>query len=195
MRAFRVVLAAFLLISVSAVAEDGPAQQLEELESRIAKTPDDPMLFYRKAQCLMKLGRLEEGYQTAKDAMALFVKKGDDLSWMLLERIDLGHVRVDVHFNMGPRERRPPEIGIIRPLSFRVWSKGEEPNLIEVIDFEIGLFDGKPSTVALGRTTATGHANFGILDTNATYSTIRERAMELVKERHKSPEKPSEATP
>jgi len=185
MKALSVVLAAFLLISFSATAEDGPAEQLKELESRIAKTPDDPMLSYRKAQCLMKLGRREEGYQTAKDAMALFVKKGDDLAWMLLERIDLGNVRVDVHFNMGPRERQPPEIGIIRPLSFRIWAAGEEANLLEVIDFEIGLFEGKPSTAALGQTTATGHANFGILDPNATYSTIRERTIELVKERHK----------
>ena len=68
MKALSVVLAAFLLISFSATAEDGPAEQLQELESRIEKTPDDPMLSYRKAQCLMKLGRREEGYQTAKEA-------------------------------------------------------------------------------------------------------------------------------
>lgn len=137
----------------------------------------------------MKLGKLEDGYQTAKDAMALFIKKGDDLSWMMLEQIDLGHVRVDVHFNMGPRERRLPDMGIIRPLSFRVRSKEGEADLLEVIDFEIGLFDGKPSTAALGQMTGEGHANFGILDTDSTYTKIRDRLVALVKERHKSPNK------
>jgi len=194
MKFVRLTLLAFLLASFHGYAQEDPEETLKELESRVAEDPDDPMLLYRKAQCLMKLGKPEAGYQTAKDAMALFIKKGNNLSWMMLEQIDLGRVRVDVHFNMGPRERQPPEMGIIRPLSFRIWSKEEEPDLLEIIDFEIGLFDGKPSTAALGQMTGEMHANFGMLDTDATYTTIRDRLIALVKERHRPP-KPSGATP
>ncbi len=192
MKTIRLAAIALLLLSMRAYAEEDPALKLKDLESQIAKTPDEPMLAYRKAQCLMKLGKREDGYQTAKDAMALFVKKGDNLSWMMLERIDLGNVRVDVHFNMGPKERKPPEMGIIRPLSFRVWSKKKEAALLEIIDFEIGLFDGKPSTAALGRMTGDGHANFGVLDTDSTYTKIRDRLIDLVRERHKSPKAPED---
>jgi len=184
MRFFQFITMALLIVSPCAYAEEDAAQKLKELEAQIVKAPGEPMLLYRKAQCLMKLDKREKGYQAAKDAMALFVKTGKNLSWMMLEQIELKSVRVDVHFNMGPGERRPPEMGIIRPLSFRVWSKGEESDLLEIIDFEIGLWDGKPSTAALGQTTGDGHANFGILDTDSTYATIRERLVALVTKRH-----------
>ncbi|MDD2600765.1 MAG: hypothetical protein PHO37_16345 [Kiritimatiellae bacterium] len=183
-----VAIAVVLATLHSHTAED-PAQKLKELESQISKAPDNPMLFYRKSQCLMTLGKRNEGYGVAKDAMALFVKEGDNLAWMMLEQIDLGHIRVDVHFNMGPRERKPPEMGIIRPLSFRIWRKGKDEQdigeLLEVIDFEIGVFNGKPSTAALGQMAGEGHANFGILDTASTYDQIRERLIDLVRERQK----------
>jgi len=189
-KAFFLVLV-FGILSLSASGQQDPAQKLKDLDAQIEKTPDDPMLFYQKAGCLMKLGKLEEGYQTAQAAMALFIKKKNNLSWMLLESIDLENVRVDVLFNMGPKERTPPEIGIIRPLSFRVWSKDKHANPLEIIDFEIGFLHGKPSTAALGQTTRKGHGNFGIIDTKARYKNIREQAVELIKKRHpQSPNKP-----
>ena len=183
------VVALFLLLPV--YAEDDPARKLKQIEAQLGKTPKDPMLLYRKARCLMTLGQREKGYRTAKVAMACFAEKGNDLAWIILERIELGHIHVDVHFNMGPRERRPPETGIMRPLSFRIWAKGEEDEamgrLLEVIDFEIGMSEGKPSTAALGQTTRRGHANFGMLDTDAAYTEIRQRLIGLVKKRHKAP--------
>jgi len=181
------VIAGLLLMCSRVHAGDDPAQKLKELEALIAKAPEDPMLLYRKAQCLMKLARFEQGYQTAQDAMALFIEKENDLSWMMIEQIDLGHVRIDVHFNMGPSERKPPETGIIRPLSFRIWAQGEKPGWLEIIDFEIGLSDGKPLTAALGQMRQRDHVNFGILDTELTYAQIRKRLVELVECRHKSP--------
>ncbi len=131
-------------------AEEDLSQKLAQIEAKIKESPDDPMLYYRKAQCLMKLEKYDEGYKTAKKAMELFDKAQSDLAWMLLESVDLGNVRVDVHFNMGPREKSPPEIGIVKPLSFRVWEKGGT-KLLGIIDFEIGYLNGKPSTVALGQ--------------------------------------------
>ena len=171
------------------------AKTLEELDAKIKKTPDDPMLLYRKAQCLMELRRYDQGYEAAKQAMERFIAKKSTLAWMLLEHIDLGTLRVDVHFNMGPRERKPPDIGIVRPLSFRVWKKGEDAKgpgqLLEILDFEIGMTGGQPSTAALGMTMrGGGHANFGILDTDAKYVDIRTKALELIKKRHPSPQPP-----
>src|SRR5437867_3237804 len=85
------------------------AEKLDSLNAQIKQSPDEPMPYYRKAQCLMKMDRREEGFQTAKQAMGVFVKAGNDLSWMMLESVDAGNVKVDVHFNMGRKERTPPE--------------------------------------------------------------------------------------
>lgn len=184
---------AIALATLQIHAADDAAQTLKDLESQIAQAPEDPMLLMRKAQALMTLERRDEGFAVAKEAMALFVKSRKSLAWMMLEKIDLGHVRVDVHFNMGPRERQPPESGIIRPLSFRIWTKPEEGraagSLLEIIDFELGPDAGQPSTAALGQTTAQGHSNFGMLTTDSTYSQIRERVLALVQQRHPSPDK------
>jgi len=139
-----------------------------------ATQPDaDAMVLYRQAQALMKAGKREEGYAVAQKAMKQFVAENRRLAWMLLESIDLDDRRVDVHFNMGPEERDPPDIGIVKPLSFRVWAKGEDRALMEIIDFEIGLFDGKPSTAALGQSRGAIHATLELLPLDASYETVR----------------------
>ena len=112
-----------LALALSGFAEDA-AKELAKIEAQLKKKPDDPMLHYRKAQFQMKLEKYDEGYATAQKAMELFIKIGDDLAWLLLESVDLKNVAVDVHFNMGPKERNRPQMGIVRPLSFRIWSKG-----------------------------------------------------------------------
>jgi hypothetical protein len=174
----------FILSAVAALrAEADLSKKLSQLEAQIKETPDNPMLYYRKAQCLMGLKKYDDGYQTAKQAMGLFVKAQNDLAWMLLESVDLKNVRVDVHFNMGPRERTPPEIGIVKPLSFRVWKK-EGRELLGIIDFEIGYLEGKPGTAALGQETDGMHANFGSVQKDAPYRKIREKALELIKKRY-----------
>ena len=181
------VMLALLFAAVARGDEKDLAKKLDDLNAQIKKSPDTPMPYYRRAQCLMALGRCEEGYQAAKEAMAVFVKSGAHLSWMLLESIDLERLQVDVHFNMGPQERNPPKYGIVRPLSFRVWSKGKERSLLAIIDFEIGMSDGKPQTAALGQEFGDAHANFGMLPVDAKYELIRTKAIELIKRRHSKP--------
>ena len=154
---------------------------------QIKASPDKPMPYYRKAQCLMRMGRSEDGYKTAQEAMKVFEKANISLAWMLLEKIDVGRVRVDIHFNMGPKERKPPTDGIVKPVSFRVWSKDKEGGLLGIIDFEIGMIDGKPETAALGQEFSEGHANFGILPAGAKYEQVRKKAVELIKERYSKP--------
>jgi hypothetical protein len=167
--------------------EEDLGEKLDELNAQIKRSPDTPMPYYRRAQCLMAMGRCEDGYQAAKEAMTIFVKNDNHLAWMLLESIDLERVQVDVHFNMGPQERNPPKDGIVRPLSFRVWSKGKERSLMAIIDFEIGMSDGKPQTAALGQKFADAHANFGMLPVDAKYEQVGKRAIELIKERYSKP--------
>ncbi|MEM8670927.1 MAG: hypothetical protein AAGG48_25590 [Planctomycetota bacterium] len=140
----------------------------------------DAMSLYREAQSQMKEGNRTAAYETAKKAMASFIAEGNDLPWMLLESIDTVNGRIDVHFNMGEKERRLPDDGIIRPLSFRIWSGGEEAQLLQVIDFEIGRFGGKAISAAIGEMTDSGHSNYGVLDVDADYETIRKRVIELV---------------
>ncbi len=184
------VLLALVLAPVAFCAEAGVAKKedlskkLEELDAKIKQQPDDPMLYYRKAQCLMAMKQYDNGYAVAQQAMKVFIKRKSDLAWMMLESIDLKNVRVDVHFNMGPRERKLPSIGIIKPLSFRIWSKGKDGGLLEIIDFEQGVMDGKPDTAALGQTTPQGHGNFGMLAVDIKYKDIRKKAIELIEKRH-----------
>ena len=175
------------LVTISALSAETTdfASRLEKLNAEIKEKPDEPMLLYCKAQCLMSLGKYDDGYECAKQAMALFIKKNDKLSWMLLESIELETVRIDVHFNMGPKERTPPDIGIVRPLSFRVWSKDKEKKLLETYDFEIGYVNGKPSTAAIGQLQGEVHVNFGTMEPDVKYSEIRKKAETLIKERLK----------
>jgi len=142
----------------------------------------DAMTMYRQAQLLMKEGREEEGYETAKKAMQQFISEDNDLAWMLLDSIGVEGGRVDVHFNMGPSERNPPDNGIIRPLSFRVWSRSGDETIREVLDFEIGRVDGEPLTAAIGKTHASGHSNYGILPVNASYEMIIQAVLKVVEQ-------------
>jgi hypothetical protein len=85
---------------------------------------------------------------------------------------------------MGPDERRPPEAGIVRPLSFRIYAK-DGASIIDAIDFEIGYFGGKRLTAAFGQTTDAGHANLGPAKPDLPYSKIRAAAVELIANRVK----------
>ena len=179
---------AFCLVASSLFAQEtNLVAQLQKWNEEIKKTPGEPMSYYRKTQCLMGLGKYDEGYQCAKDAMGKFVEKNESLSWMLVEKIDLPNYRVDVHFNMGPDERQPPAMGMIHPISFRVWSKDKDAKLLDIFDYEIGFFDGKPSTAAIGQTKGDTNSDFEIFDPGLKYSEVRAMAIEVIKKNVKTP--------
>lgn len=158
--------------------EDASSQKIQSTETK--ETIKAAMTLYREAQALMKAGKLEEGYEAAQKAMVQFVAEDDDLAWIMLESITVGDKRVDVHFNMGERERKMPEDGIVRPLSFRIWTGGDGFALEQVIDFEIGRSAGNSVTAAIGETSDSGHSNFGILDVDAPYESIRQSVVDFV---------------
>lgn len=188
---FAAVLVILFLFCGLSFSGESPDLLLQNIEAQLAATPDEPKLLFQKAKCLMKLGKRAEGYDTAKLGMAALEKKNISLSWAILEQIDLPLVRVDVHFNMGEKERHPPQDGIVRPLSFRVWAKTDEPKLLCIIDFEIAMADGKPSTAALGTTSSKMHENYGMLAVTASYDEIRSKLIELITQRYDDKPAPS----
>ena len=169
-----------LLVPITHDGTTPPAPTSEVPPPDTDPAGQDAMSLYRASQALMKEGKLEEGYESARKAMQQFVAEDVDLPWMMLESIQAGDNRIDVHFNMGERERKMPEDGIVRPLSFRIWSGGDDSTLLQVIDFEIGRSNGQSLTAAIGEMTESGHANYGILDVDASYKDIRQRVIELV---------------
>ena len=81
---------------------------------------------------------------------------------------------------MGDRERAEKKNGIVRPYSFRVWTKGEEPELVQILDFELGYSDGVITTAAVGEETEDGHLNFGIVDPKSDFNTIKKKVLEII---------------
>ena len=153
---------------------------VESKSSDAEEGSDDAMALYRQAQALMKEGKFEEGHEVAEKAMAQFIAENDDLTWMLLEVIEVEGKRLEVHFNMGGRERKMPADGIVRPLSFRIWSGEDASELSQTLDFEIGRMDGQSVTAAIGERTESGHNNYGILEVDSPYETIRQRVIDII---------------
>ncbi|KAF0243474.1 MAG: hypothetical protein FD180_3364 [Planctomycetota bacterium] len=174
--------------AVTGFGEDAAAKEkkkneaeLVKIDAQIKKTPDDPAPHHRRAQVLMKLERWDDGYAAAQKSMECSIKKQDALASLLLETIDIGAFRVEVLFNMGSRERKPPDMGIVRPLTFRILK----------IDFELGYMGGTPGTAAFGQMEGKTHKNMGMQKVDMAYKDIRANAIELIKRRH-APEKPAD---
>lgn len=131
-----------------------------------------------EAKALFKAERYQDGYKKANEAMRQLEIEQDDLAWIILETIEVDDKRIDVHFNMGERERKLPDTGIVRPLSFRVWSNTDE--LMQVLDFEIGRFGGETSSAAIGEATEEGHVNHGVMELDSDYAAIRKRVIDQI---------------
>lgn len=149
-----------------------PAGEAEESADALAQ----------QARALMAAGQKQEGYETAQAAMRQFEAEGISLAWIILESVDVGDKRIDVHFNMGPKERDPKAEGIIRPLSFRVWTTGEDPTIVRRLDFERGRVGGRVITAAIGEQRGSVHGNLGMLEADATYEEVLQRVVEIVED-------------
>jgi hypothetical protein len=170
--------------------------ELAKLDAQIKKTPDDPAPHAKRAQLLMKLERWNDGYDSAQKSMQCSIKAGDNIASIALESIELpGNFRVDVLLNMGSRERKPPEMGIVRPVTFKVIQKADpamkesKDILLESIDFELGYIGGKADTAAFGITDGKVHKNLGMQKVDMSYGEMRTALIDLVKKRH-PPEEP-----
>jgi hypothetical protein len=168
------------LAFISTVYPSSSSSMLDKVNAKIAETPDDPQLYQAKAVLLMELGRSNEGFEAAKQAMAAHFKAKDNVVWFVLERIDLGNFFVSAVFNMAEAERNPPVTGIIRPLTFRLLKKNEVP-ITGIIDYEVGMIDGKPASAAFRERDGKTFLNFDSMNKVSEYEDIRQMAVELIK--------------
>lgn len=171
-------IACFLLILVS--APDDPPKDLDKIEAALKATPNDPMLHYRKCQALFTQGKEQEAIDHAAVALAKFKAAKNNLAWMLLGSIKTDKYKIDVHYNMGAKERAEKKDGIVRPYSFRIWTTGANPKLVRILDFELGCLDGEVFTAAIGEDINGRHSNFGTLDPKSDFSTVKKKVMAIV---------------
>jgi len=173
-----VALAMCFFISMSRSAA-GSSSMLDEVNAKIEKAPDDPLLYRAKAVLLMEMDRRDEGYKTAKQAMALSMKNNDSTGWFGLEEIGLGNFSVSVRFNMTATERNPPETGITRPLSFQVFRKNTG-QINGCIEYEVGMIDGNPMSAAFRERGGKTYLNFNSMAKVADYEDVRRIALDLI---------------
>jgi hypothetical protein len=181
MRAWIIIFCGLIMSAfISTVYPGSSSSMLDRVNSKIAEAPDDPQLYQAKAVLLMELGRSNDGYEAAKQAMAAHVKAKDGVSWFGLERIDLGNFFVSAVFNMAEAERNPPSTGIIRPITFRLFKKSEVP-ITGIIDYEVGMIDGKPASAAFRARDGKTFLNFDSMNKASEYEDIRQIAVGLIK--------------
>ena len=87
---------------------------------------------------------------------------------------------MDVHRNMGPKERAEKREGIVRPYSFRVWTMDADPKLVRIIVFELAYFEGELGTAAIGEMTQGSHSNFGTMDPKSDFAIIKGKVLKLI---------------
>jgi hypothetical protein len=160
-------------------ADDEPLRDLDKIEAALKSTPDHLMLHYSKCRALFEKGKEQEAVDHAAVALAKFKAAGFKLAWMNLGSITKAGHRIDVNYNMGENERAEKD-GIVRPYSFRVWTTGDQPRLVRVLDFELAYFDGKLLTAAVGEITKQGHVNFGMVDPKSDFATIKKKVLEIL---------------
>ena len=170
----------FAIAALPLMAAEEPLRDLGKIEAALKTSPDDPMLHYRKCQALFAKGKEQEAVDHAAIAMAKFKAAGNKLAWMSLGSLTTNTWRIEVHYNMGARERADKKDGIVRPYSFRVWTASAEPDLVRVLDFELAYLDGVLLSAAIGEMTREVHANFGIVDPKSDFTTIKKKVLEII---------------
>ncbi len=170
----------FAVLAPTLLAADEPLRDLDKIEAALKAAPDDPMLHYRKCQALFIKGKEQEAVDHAAVALEKFKAAGNTLAWMGLGSFTTNRYRIDVHYNMGAKERAEKKDGIVRPYSFRVWTKDTDPQLVRILDFELAYFDGHLLSAAVGETTGRMHANFGILDPKSDFATVKTKVLDIL---------------
>ncbi|MCL1922160.1 MAG: hypothetical protein FWG50_13995 [Kiritimatiellaeota bacterium] len=182
----RFICVAALCVAVNAHAQEGVPEApptLASVEEKIKAAPDDPKLHATKCKLLFAAGKQQEAVDFGKVALQKFIQAKDDLAWFILGSITTDKYRIDVHYNMGRFERADranTRILMTRPYSFRVWSLDTPPQLVRIVDFEISYGFGSPMTAAVGEMAGTVHSNFGVLDTDADFATVKAKVLSVL---------------
>jgi hypothetical protein len=175
----QLTLFATMVLPLVLLAQDQPPD-LDKIEAALKTKPEDPMLHYRKCQALFAKGMEQEAVDHAAVALAKFRVARNNLPWMLLGSFKTGQFKVDVHYNMGPGERNGIKDGILRPLSFRVWTSDAQPKLVRVLDFERAYLDNMVMSAAVGEMKGRNHSNYGTLDPKSDFATIKKKVIDVL---------------
>lgn len=138
------------------------------------------MLHYRKCQALFAKGKDQEAIDHASVALSKFKAAQKDLAWMGLGSIKTAKYNVQVHYNMGPKERAEKKDGLVRPYSFRVWTTDAQPKLVRILDFELVYLDGELRSAAVGETIKGRRSIFGTVDPKSDFAAVKRNIMKIV---------------
>lgn len=177
----RTILLLLAILAIPLLADDKPQLDIVKVEADLKSAPNDPMLHYRKCQALFAMGKEQEAIDHAGIALTKFKEAKKDLAWMLLGSITTDDYRIDVHYNMGKRERADRKDGIVRPYSFRIWTKNADAELVRILDLELAYFEGELVSAAVGEMSADGHANLGMVDPKSDFDTIKKKVLTIIK--------------
>jgi hypothetical protein len=177
-----ILLTVLLMMAASSYADD------EKTAPPVTSTKEDsPELKKGKErlqECrkLFSEGKQDEAIKLAINSIDVFVAPYPQLRWIDIGVIETEKYRVIIHVNTTEDERASVKKYIVRPYTFCVFPKEQDSKLIGVIDFEHGYDEkGVLETAALGRYTDGSHLNYGIIDTKSNFTTVRDRALELIK--------------
>jgi hypothetical protein len=134
----------------------------------------------RECRALFADGKTDEAIELGLRSIDLFVAAAPEAQTMTVAAWETEKYLVDVVINLGAKERKKPQSGIVRPYSFMVQTKAENPKFLYFLDFEHGYSDGEPHTAALGRMVGSGHINHGMFKTTAKFSEVEPVAMKLI---------------
>lgn len=172
----QIIITALLAFSGVAFADEKskPAVSEESKELKLGKE--------RLQECRKHFaeGKENEAMELAQQSLEIFVAPYPELRNLGIGVIDTEEYRIEVHVNTSEAERADPKPPITRPYSFVVYSKGDEPKFLYSLDFEHGHDDGKLASAALGRMHG-GHINYGMVKTDAKFSEVKARALEVIK--------------
>ena len=159
---------------------------LEEIDAEIKAAPDDPAPHVLKCKMLFATGKQQESINFANVMLEKFIKANDDLAGIILGAITTDKNKIDLHFNMGEKERAKVKHGVVRPYSFHVWSLHEPAPQIRTLDFEIVYIRGLPMTAAVGEMTHGMHSNFGTVETDSDFATVKAKVLSILGAKEKN---------
>jgi hypothetical protein len=173
----------FMRIAAGLVDRKKALSLAQEMLQRAQKlAPADPMVDFRLAQCLVAAEKYDEGFEKAEAGKQKIIKGNlRPPARLVLETIVHDDVRVEVVYNLGPIELKPPRMTLVRPVSFQIKKKPEDGGeLLATIDYEQGTLNGKAVTAALGKAAGPTHYNYGLLSPDSKYSEVRARFLDLL---------------
>jgi hypothetical protein len=172
--------ALMLVVLPHAILAEEEKPDLDKIEMQLTAMPDDPALNASKCQALFVLGKEQEAIDHAQVAMSKYIAAKDKLDAITLGSFTTDKYKVDVRFNMGSKERAEKRDGIVRPYSFRVFTKDSKPKLVRTIDFEYAYFEENLLSAAVGEMRGGGHANYGILDAKSDFTIVKNKVLKVI---------------